>query len=69
MGGAMTGWFWIWPALVLGGLILLGYVACRTGGSRGTGPGPSSARQILDARFAHGDFDDQEYRKRRAALQ
>ena len=54
MDGSMMGWFWIWPVLVLIGLILLGYLAYRLTQNRRPGTdtapaaGPSSARQILD---------------------
>lgn len=29
MGNSMMGWAWIWPVLVLIGIVLLGYVAVR----------------------------------------
>lgn len=74
-GGSMMGWFWIWPTLVLIGLVLLGYLAYRLVQGRSTGsatgaPGGRSAdaRQILDERFARGEIDEQEYRRRRAEL-
>ncbi|WP_250549450.1 SHOCT domain-containing protein [Pseudonocardia sp. H11422] len=67
----MTGWFWIWPTLVLIGLGLLGYLTYQLVQGRGTGSpaGASSARQILDERYARGEIDEQEYRQRRAELQ
>lgn len=75
MDGSMMGWFWIWPVLVLIGLVLLGYLAYRLTQSRGpvadTAPavGPTtSARQILDERYARGEIDDDDYRKRRDEL-
>jgi putative membrane protein len=63
-------WFWIWPTLVLTGLVLLGYLAFRLTQGRGTGSpaGRSSPRQILDERYARGEIDDQEYTERRTAL-
>ncbi len=67
----MMGWFWIWPLLMLIGLILLGYLFYRLVRSRGGGPAavpPSSARDILDRRFAGGEIDEQEYRTRREGL-
>lgn len=67
----MMSWFWIWPVLVLIGLVLLGYVAYRLAPSRsttGSPIGPSSARRILDERYARGEIDDQEYRQRRTEL-
>lgn len=74
MDGSMMGWFWIWPVLVLIGLVLLGYLAYRLTQNRRPGTdtapaaGPSSARQILDERYARGEIDDEEYRKRRDEL-
>ncbi len=77
MSGSMMGWAWLWPVLVLVGLALLGYVAIRLARSRGTSGaepagGPqarSSARQILDERFARGEIEDEEYRRRRQELE
>ncbi|MDQ4092988.1 MAG: SHOCT domain-containing protein [Actinomycetota bacterium] len=70
-GPMMMGWFWIWPVLVLIGLLLLGYVAYRLAQGRGTSSpaDSSSARHILDERYARGEIDDEEYRRRRAELQ
>jgi putative membrane protein len=71
MGGSGMGWFWIWSVLVLAGSILLGYVAYRLGqgSGRGVPASPSSARQILDERYARGEINEREYRQRRADLQ
>ena len=77
MSGSMMGWAWVWPVLVLVGLALLGYVAFRIVQGRGaagavsaTGPptGGSSARRILDERFARGEIDEAEYLRRRQEL-
>lgn len=67
----MMGWFWMWPVLVLIGLVLLGYLVYRLAQGRGSGSvaGRTSPRQILDERYARGAIDDQEYRERRTALQ
>jgi putative membrane protein len=68
MGG--TGLFWLWPLLVVIGLVLLGYVGYRlvqsgpTGGSNDGG----EARRVLDERFARGEIDEQEYLRRRSTL-
>lgn len=82
MGGSMMGWAWIWPVLVLIGLALLAYVAFQLAQNRGTSaaaasakgsaeglPGArSSARQILDERYARGDIDEADYHRRRDDL-
>ncbi|MBW0091940.1 SHOCT domain-containing protein [Pseudonocardia sp. KRD-184] len=74
MNGSMMGWFWIWPVLVLIGLVLLGYLAYRLTQNRRPGTdtapaaGPTSARQILDERYARGEINDEEYRQRRDTL-
>jgi putative membrane protein len=72
MGGVgMGGWWVVWPLLVLIGVLLLGYlvfrlVADRSGGQPSSGV--SSARRILDERYARGEIDDEEYRRRRGEL-
>jgi len=75
MGGWVMGWMWIWPVLVVAGLLIIGYVAVRlarggqppspTGSDRGSG---SAARRILDERYARGEIDEDEYRRRRELL-
>jgi len=72
MNGWMYGWMWIWPLLVLAGLLLLVYGVVRL--AQGTPPAPgdeqrgSSARRILDERFARGEIEEDDYRRRRAEL-
>lgn len=72
MGGAgMGGWWVVWPLLVLMGVLLLGYLVYRLAASRSGGQptsAVSSARRILDERYARGEIDDQEYRQRRSEL-
>ena len=70
MCGWGFGWMWIWPVLTLAGLVLLVYGVVRLvqGRSSGVGGPGSSARRILDERFAQGEIDEDEYRRRRAEL-
>jgi len=72
MNGWMFGWMWVWPLLVLAGLLLLIYGVVRLAQGRPSVPGGtergSSARQILDERFARGEIDEDDYRRRRAEL-
>jgi len=75
-GGVTMGWTWVWPALSVAGLLILGYVAVRLVQSRRmsspTDAGPSSdppARRILDTRYARGEIDAEEYERRKRLLQ
>ncbi len=74
MDGWTMGWMWLWPVLIVVGLAILGYVVLRLGQDRRdgspTGPGlpGSSARRILDERYARGEIDEEEYRRRRDVL-
>lgn len=74
-GGWMMGWMWVWPLLILAGLVLIGFVVVRLAqnGSRsgptGVDPAGSAARRILDERFARGEIGEDEYRRRRDAMQ
>jgi putative membrane protein len=67
MGTTAMTWFWIWPTLVVIGLGLLSYVAYRMAQHRspdGPPPQAGSARRILDERFARGEIDEADYRRR-----
>lgn len=70
MCGWAMGWIWIWPVLILLGLLMVGYLVAR----RARGPAPSSlppsspAWQILDERYARGEIEEEEYRRRRVEL-
>jgi putative membrane protein len=72
MNGWMYGWMWFWPVLILISLLLLIYGVVRLAQSRPPVPGDaersSSARRILDERFARGEIDEDDYRRRRAQL-
>jgi putative membrane protein len=70
--GCMFGWMWVWPVLVLVSLVLLvagvvWLVQGRSPARRDLDPA-ASGRRILDERYARGDIDDEEYRRRRAEL-
>lgn len=72
-GGAGMSWMGIiWPLLVVIGLLVLGYLGYWLLAQRGDGQsasGVSSARRILDERYARGEIDEQEYRRRRSELE
>ncbi|WP_083706367.1 SHOCT domain-containing protein [Arthrobacter sp. QXT-31] len=61
-------WPWMlgWSVLLLAALAALIWAIVRL--ARGGGEGPGSARRILDERYARGEIDDDEYRKRRETL-
>lgn len=69
MGGGAMGWIGIvWPQLVvigLGVLIYLGYRLIAPSREDPLTGNISSARRILDERYARGEIDEQEYRRRR----
>lgn len=70
MGTAAMSWFWIWPTLVVLGLVLLGYLSYRLIRSRPGSPPVQggSARRILDERFARGEIEEDEFRRRAELL-
>jgi putative membrane protein len=74
MGGWTIGGMWVWPVLIVAGLLLVGYVTIRLprGGqlpppteSDSTG---SAARRVLDERYARGEIDADDYMRRRDLL-
>jgi putative membrane protein len=69
---------WLWWLLILIGVVAIA-VGLTWAGRRGAGrddredrrgprPPVSTARQILDERFARGEIDEEEYRVRRREL-
>lgn len=69
MWGYGFGWFgWLfmvaWWALVAFGVVWL----VRSLGDHRDGAGPTSARRILDERFASGELSVEEYEERRKLL-
>lgn len=76
----MMGWNWLFWVLIIVGIVLLVLLAVRlfSGGSNrggnGTGTqrsasGTSTAKQILDERYARGELDTEEYRERLKGLE
>ena len=63
------GWWW---AMGIGWLVFLGLVAVLaivlTRHYRGTSSRRRPAHDVLDERFARGDIDENEYRRRREVL-
>ncbi|MFD8496079.1 SHOCT domain-containing protein [Amycolatopsis sp. NPDC059657] len=62
-----------WPMSVLMLILMVAFVGALIAAVvvllRRTGPRPGdSAARILDERFARGELDEEEYRKRKAAL-
>lgn len=67
MTTSASSFFWIWPTLVVLGLVLLGYLTYEMIRSRTASTAPArtrAARRILDRRFARGEIDECEYRRR-----
>ena len=66
----MVGWMWLGPTLIVVGLLIIGYTTVRlVQRSRGApDDAGASARRILDERFARGEIDEGEYRRRRSTL-
>lgn len=61
-----TGWVWWWMGvamLVFWGLVAWVVVTLVRQGERG-GRGSGGPREILDERYARGEIDDPEYRRR-----
>ena len=67
-GYGMTWFGWVFM-VALWVLVVVGIVwLIRSLADRGDGFGPSSARRILDERFASGELSVEEYEERRRVL-
>ena len=70
----MSGWggMWLGPLLMWGvPVLLIVLIAWLVRGSTGSPPSSDSksdGRSILDERFATGEFDEEDYQKRRNSL-
>jgi len=63
-----SGWWWVMGIgwlVFLAVVLLLGALFARSVSTR---QHQASAQDILSERFAHGEIDEDEYRRRRAAL-
>jgi len=77
MWGWMSGWAWVGTMVMLVLLLALVVVAAvvvvRLLGPReqpgaGSRPAPRSAMEVLQERFASGEIDEDEFKRRRALL-
>ncbi len=59
-GGFGMGWMWIWPvALIVLVLVVIRALTAPSGPARS-----ASAEEILKRRYARGEIDDEEYKRR-----
>jgi len=76
--GSAMGWGWIWPIILLLGLVALVWGLVRARTSRATpgvrhddqprATGQDRAHEILRERYARGEISEQEMRERSRAL-
>ena len=78
MGYGYAGMAWMWPWMLVGAALSLAVLAAlvmlivwlvRGGRFNTHTPASGHARQILDERYARGEIDEDDYRKRREGLQ
>ena len=68
MMGSMGMLGWLWPTLIILGLIVLAVGVIALSRHRGAASSGSTARKLLDQRYARGEIDDAEYQRRRDQL-
>ncbi|MFC5141016.1 SHOCT domain-containing protein [Actinomycetospora rhizophila] len=59
---------WLWPTLIIIGLIVLAIGVIALSRRRGVASSGPTARELLDQRYARGEIDDAEYQRRRDQL-
>ncbi|MEX2587915.1 MAG: SHOCT domain-containing protein [Actinomycetota bacterium] len=65
-------WMWLWMLLFWGGLIAVIVWAVQATQHRGSSEGSKEAGRamhILEERFARGEIDEEEFERRRRALE
>jgi len=71
MDGFWMGFVWIWPVLLVVGIVALVWGVWRAttvGGEARGASGHERAQEILRERFARGEITEQEYRERMRVL-
>ncbi|MDG4758493.1 SHOCT domain-containing protein [Micromonospora sp. WMMD710] len=63
----MAAWMWLWPLLVVAGALALSWLALWLS-LAARKPRSLLGRTVLDERFARGEIDEDEYRRRRHVL-
>jgi putative membrane protein len=61
-------WFVFFPLIWIAGLLLVFWIIRRTGGFGGRRHHVETGVDVLERRFAAGEIDADEYRRRRAVL-
>lgn len=78
MGYGYAGMAWMWPWMLVGALLSLAVLVAlvllivwlaRSSRFDTRSHSSGNARQILDERYARGEIDEDDYRKRREGLQ
>jgi putative membrane protein len=71
-GWDMSGWGWVWMTvmmlLIIAAAVWIAVVLARGGAMPGTRSEPQDPVTILDQRFARGEIDEDQYRRRRQML-
>ena len=68
MMGSMSMLGWLWPLLIVLGLLVLAVGVIALSRRREATSSGSTARELLGQRYARGEIDDAEYQRRRDQL-